>query len=315
MTPDDTSNIPQNADGVAKRVLDRIDREHMRPIARSHFILQNLLLWAFGAVSIVFGAVAAAAALFAIANAGWRYYVATHDNLLTFIVQTAPFVWLITFAIFVLVGYEIFKRTKSGYKYPFFAVALGSIVLSLLLGVGLYAFGLGEVFDDALGAVPFYHPTIATEESLWSHPEKGLLAGRVVSLAPDFSSFTLLSFDGSLWTVDGDDLRHFDETALARGGLVRVVGVPFTGTTTTNIATTTATSTDATAFHACFVFPWEVYGGFGANHLDMPFMHLLGERNDSAERSSECKDVRPYAPLRALEEDGEASSSPSSSGS
>jgi len=294
MTPDHTT--------IAKNVLERIEREHVQPISRLHFILRNSALWATGILSILFGAVAAAASLFAIANAGWRYYVATHDNLLTFVVQSAPYVWLITFGVFILLGYEIFRRTKSGYRYPFIATALGSVFLSVLLGVGLYAFGFGEVFDDALGALPFYRPAIANEQALWTHPERGLLAGKVVSLAPDFSNFTILSFDGKLWTVDGDDLRRFDEANLARGGLVRIVGVPF--------ATSTATSTDAVAFHACFVFPWEVYGSFGSPHMGMPFMHLLGERNTSLERSLECRGVRPYAPLRALEDEGEASSSP-----
>jgi hypothetical protein len=308
-TPD---RDPQEPERFAKRVLERIERESLTPLPRSRFVLQNVALWVFGALSILFGAIAAAAALFALANEGWRYYVATHDNLLTFIIQTAPFLWLATLAVFILVGYEIFRRTRQGYRYPLFAIALGSIALALALGGALYAFGLGEVFEEGIGTyVPFYQPTIAAEEALWSEPQRGLLAGSVVSLAPDFSSFTLRAFDGSVWTIDGDDLRSFDEAALARGGLVRIVGVPYA-------ATSTATSTASTEpFHACFVFPWEVYGAYPSDHdaLPMPFLHIESERNESVERSQECKGVRPYAPLRALEESGQASSSSFFSGS
>jgi hypothetical protein len=303
MNPDPTAPTPASGEPVAMRVLDRITREQLRPLPRSRFIIQNVGLWVFGALSILFGAIAAAAGLFAFANAGWRYYVATHDNLFTFIIQTAPFLWLITLAVFAVIGYELFRHTQGGYRYRFSVVVVASVVASFALGGALYAFGLGEIIEETIGAhVPFYQPAIMAEQALWDHPERGLLAGRVVSLAPDFSSFTLLSFDGSLWSVDGDDLRHMDEETIARGGLVRIVGVP--------LASTTATTTSAEGpFHACFVFPWEVYGAFTATHTSMPFTHLPNERNVSAERSEECKGVRPYAPLRALEDEGQASSS------
>src|SRR5665213_962568 len=105
-------------DQLSRRIIDRIGREGLTPLPRSRFIIQNLAVWVFGILSIVFGSVAAAASFFALANAGWRYYVATHDTLLTFLVHAAPFAWLITLAIFIVVGYELFRHTRSGYKYP-----------------------------------------------------------------------------------------------------------------------------------------------------------------------------------------------------
>jgi len=300
MTPDD---IQQDASGEPQRfsrlVIDRIEREGVTPLPRYRFIIQNVALWTFGILSIVFGSVAAAASFFALANAGWRYYVATHDTLLTFLVHAAPFAWLVTLALFIVIGYELFRRTTGSYKYPFILIAAGSVLLSVALGGGLYVFGLGELFDETIGAhLPFYQPTIAAEEALWVNPARGLLAGKIVSIAPDFSTFTLAAFDGSTWKVDGDDLREADEAALSHSAEVRIVGVPLTSSTTT-----------AASFHACFVFPWEVYGGDRDALPARPFLHLESESNSAAERSQECRGVRPYAPLRALEEGGQASSS------
>ncbi|MEJ0054087.1 MAG: hypothetical protein WDN10_05215 [bacterium] len=304
MNHDSMREQSEDRDPVSRRVLEHIEREQVRPLPRSRFVLQNVALWVFGILSILFGAIAAAAALFALANAGWRYYVATHDTFLTFLIETAPLLWIVTLAFFVLIGYQIFRRTRRGYRYPFIAVAATSVAASLLLGAALYGAGFGEVIEEGLGAhVPFYRPALQAEQVIWAHPERGLLAGRVTGLAPDFSSFTLLGFDGKLWNVEGSDLRRFDEATLAHGGLVRIVGVPL------------ASTTEDAAFHACFVFPWEIYGSFAERRAPMPFPYAGGERKIAAERSEECKGVRPYAPLRALEEQGHASSTEFTNGS
>lgn len=302
-----TPHSEKGTQNVTKRVFEHIDREHLRPIPRARFVLQNVALWAFGILSILFGAIAAAAALFALANAGWRYYVATHDNFLTFLVQSAPFLWLLSLAVFVLIGYELFRHTKTGYRYSFVWIVTGSVALSIALGGALYTFGLGEVFEETIGTyVPFYQPTIAATHAMWVHPERGLLAGNVLAFASDTSSFTLRAFDGSVWTIDSDDLRGPDNAVLAKGGLVRIVGVPLAQPVVK--AASSTRDTDGALFHACFVFPWEVYGAFGGAHIAAPMQNVLHERKVQGERSEECKGVRPYTPLRALEEEEQASS-------
>ena len=277
---------------LAARVLARIARDHIVPRPRWEFIFKNYFFWTLGALAVALGAFAFSAALFEVENAGWRLAVATHPDFLTFLLSAAPFLWALALALFVLIGYANIRRTNRGYRYPLALIAFGAVITSVALGSALYAFGLGGELEEAVGDhPPFYRPILVAERSWWLAPERGLLGGSVVSVAPGISSFTLRDFAGGVWRVDGSDLSAPDLTVVARGGIVRVVGVPAAAT--------------SSVFHACFVFPWEIRGA-QPEPVPSPLAAIssTSERSAPAARSEECKGIRPYQQLRTLEEAG-----------
>ena len=278
---------------LAQRVLKRITGEHLVPRPRWEFLFRNYSFWTLGALAVALGAFAFSAALFEVANVDWRLSVATHANFLSFFLAAAPFLWVFILVLFILVGYVNIRRTKHGYRYPLAIIAFGAVLTSLTLGSGLYAAGLGGELEEAVGDhPPFYRPILIEERSWWLAPEKGLLGGQIVSRASDAASFALRDFNGRTWEVDGSDLRGSDLAAVARGGVVRIVGVP-----------TAATSS---VFHACFVFPWKTYDSFLDEPL-MPFSVIIAstsERSPAPPRSDICKGIRPYQQLRVLDKTG-----------
>ncbi len=287
-------NTHTDSDVVAKRVLERIKDEGLSPRPRWEFMFKNYAFWTLGAVAVALGALAFAAALFELENADWRLYVATHTDFTTFFLSAAPFLWVVALGLFVLLGYANIRRTKRGYRYPLAVIACGAVLTSIALGSGLYAAGFGSEIEEALGDhPPFYRPILVEERSWWVAPEKGLLGGTVVSLASSSDAFMLKDFSGTLWTVDTDDLRGNDLITLSRGGLVRIVGAPL--------------SASSSVFHACFLFPWKVYGLLKEGVMPVPlFVPNIapGETASSAPRSDICKGIRPYTELRTLDEKG-----------
>lgn len=287
ITPHDTGTP------VVKRVLDRIKGEGLSPRPRWEFIFKNYAFWILGAFAVALGAFAFAAALFELENASWRFYVATHQDFITFFLSVAPFLWVVALALFVLLGYVNIRRTKRGYRYPLAVIAFGAILTSIALGTGLYAAGFGAEIEEALGDhPPFYRPILAEEHDWWMAPGKGLLGGTVVSVASSTGSFVVRDFGGAFWTVDASDLRGNDLITLSRGGQVRVVGTPVTGS--------------STVFHACFLFPWKVYGLLSEGVPPPPLFVPGGddETTTSSPRSEICKGIRPYTELRMLDEKG-----------
>lgn len=279
-------------DQLAQRVLDRIAGEHLTPRPRWEFLLKNYVFWGLGALAVALGALAFSATLFEINNVDWRLGSATHADFLSFFFAAAPIFWVITLALFILIGYINIRYTDHGYRYSLLVIALGAVMLSLTLGSAVYATGFGGAVEEVLGDhPPFYRPIIAAQRSWWLAPEKGLLGGQVVQAASNAASFTLNDFAGRTWKVDGRDLRSRDLITVARGGEVRVVGTP-------------AASTSST-FHACFVFPWEPHGGAGDDLPPRPLTAISSttERNTMATRSEVCKGIRPYQQLRSV--DGE----------
>lgn len=280
-----------SVDRLAKRVLDRIEEGHLRPRSRWTFVFQNYTFWTLGALAIIVGAFAFSAGLFEVENAGWQFYTATHTDFLTFFLDSAPFLWLFVLALFLVLGYVNVRRTKRGYRYSLAIIALGAVLTSIALGSGLYAAGFGPEIEEAIGDhPPFYRPILSEEHSRWVSPGQGLLGGSIVSLASSTSAFVLKDFSGTLWTITTSDLRGNDFVVLAHGGTVRVVGVPQTAT--------------SSIFHACFVFPWQVFG-FVNDELPPPPLFVpasSSETTTSSPRSQLCKGIRPYTQLRALDE-------------
>ena len=273
-------------DPLARRVLERIESEHVRPRPRWEFIFKNYTFWTLGALAVILGAFAFSAAFFEVANADWSLYAATHPDFLSFFLQAAPFLWVFVLALFIGLGYANIRHTKRGYRYPLSIIALGAILTSMVLGSALYALGAGEVIEQSLGDhPPFYRPVLTEERAWWQAPQQGVLGGQVLSVATG-TSFTLKDFAGNVWQIDSDDLRASDITPLVVGDTVRVVGAP-----------TTATST---SFHACFVFFWQLPGRPG---MPPPAIASSSERSTPLERSDECKGIRPYGALRALHGD------------
>ncbi|MHB1163373.1 MAG: hypothetical protein ACYCZZ_02545 [Minisyncoccota bacterium] len=286
-------NNTQKSDPLAKRVLGRITDEHLTPRPRWEFLFKNYLFWGLGALAVLLGALAFSAMIFEIENVDWRLAPVTHGSFFSFFFDAAPLLWVSALGLFLLLGYVNVRRTSHGYRYPLAIIALGAILTSLALGSALYLTGLGSVVEEVVGDYPpFHRPILLRERSWWLSPGKGLLGGHVVSVAPGLASFELLDFNGTLWRVDGNDLRNHDLATVARGGVVRVVGVP-----------TAATSSE---FHACFVLPWEFHGDFGQKTYPLPLALIAStsERSSSFVRSEACKGIRPYQQLRNIDTTG-----------
>jgi hypothetical protein len=287
----------QPKDNFAARIFGRIKSEHLVPRPRWEFVFKNYFFWTLGALAVAFGALAFSATLFRIENVDWRLSVATHSSFFSFFIDAAPFVWVLTLILFVLIGYVNVRRTEHGYRYSLAVIAIGAILTSITLGSGLYAIGFGSRVDEIIGDhPPFYRPILVTERSWWLAPEKGLLGGQVVEDASDISSFMLRDFSGRVWEIDASDLRAPDLAVIARGGMVRVVGLPI------EVAMSSATSS---VFHACFVFPWETHGDFRNNPPPPPLATIASTSGENAASSSNpCKNIRPYRQLRSVDDIG-----------
>ena len=289
---DNSSSTKKNSEShlLAERVLTKISREHMTPRPRWRYVFRNRALWIAAVLALGIAALSSAAILFILANAGWRYAPATHGNTFALLLAVLPSVWLVALILFIVAGYWNIRHTARGYRYPLPLVVAMVVLFSVLSGAVLFTAGFGQEVEEGIGAyVPFYHPFLGQERSWWLDTSHGLLMGRIVTLSPDFSSFTLQTSSGVLWHINTSDLRSADITILARGGTVRVVGVPRAATSTT-------------PFHACFVFPWEIRGSFFTPPIPLVALPPPSEIISRGERSKLCKGVRPYKPLRALEQ-------------
>lgn len=272
---------------IAKRVLDRIDAEHLRPRPRWTCLFRNYFFWALGAAAVSIGAFASSAMIFEVQNADWQYAFITHKDGLSFFIDAAPFIWIAILAVFIGIGYLNVRRTNHGYRYPLPVIAIGAVLASIALGSVLYEWGFGSIIEEAAGtSLPFYRSITEEQHAWWLEPGKGLLAGTVMKSAPDVSSFDLKDFEGKVWHVEASDLSAHAISTVAHGGTVRVIGLP---------------APDGSAFHACFVLPWETYGERRAGPVPAP-VAVIGSTTDRVP-SDACARIPSFDKLRTVDED------------
>lgn len=278
----------QNRETTIQFVFARIEREHIVPRPRWHFITKEGFIISLGIFSVTSGALAVAAMLFEGRNTWWSYYDTTHSSLFGFVVDALPYVWFFGFCLFAGAAYASIRYTKRGYRYSLKAILGGSVALSGLLGVALYGTGFGAFIDEDIGAfVPFHRSLVAREHALWAMPESGRIAGTVREISLFEPVVWIESFDGEPYQIDVTDFSADDRLAIRIGEIVRVVGLP----TTTPLV-----------LHGCLFLmqPDDVLQHMrttvGSEKVVTPGARI-NERNLIVARSTSCRDVRPYARL------------------
>ncbi|MCK5096351.1 MAG: hypothetical protein KAR24_03290 [Candidatus Pacebacteria bacterium] len=228
---------------IADSIMEKIERESIKPKPRWEFLLKNYSIWFTGILAVVVGSVATSSIIFAIRNADWFLYRRLSDSFLIHVFKVMPFLWIGFLVLFVLIAIYQIKHTKRGYKYSLAIIVLGNIFVSMILGSVLYVFGFGHLIDVYAGRfVPSYQAIEERREEMWTQPENGLLAGIV--LGTSTKDVLLQDFAGGTWNITMDKLKPVDVIILSLAQEVAVVG---------NVISTST-------FEACAVRPWNIFG-------------------------------------------------------
>ncbi len=192
--------------GIASSVLSRIEAEHVVPIPRSRFVVKEGVVWATGAFAVVMGSLGVASIIFTARYSEWEYYEATHDTILTFAMDIAPYAWLISLLVFTVLAYEAIRHTKRGYRYPVPVLTLVVLGTSAIGGSAISAAGGGHFADHLAAYVPPYRSLEERKLIVWNKPERGLIAGIVTDISEGGASFTLRSPSNELHTIHTDTI-------------------------------------------------------------------------------------------------------------
>ncbi len=273
---------------IASRVLAYIEKENVQPHSKWYFSLANDVFWALGILSVFIGSLCFSIVLFTYFNAELELYRINYDSIFTFLLEWVPLLWIISFALFMYVGYKNIQHTKHGYTYSFSLIVLSNLVLSIIGGSILYAYGFAGIVDREFERrVPLYRSVQGLKKDLAVMPHRGGIGGEVVFVPDDLSSFTVKDFKGGMWVISTEDLTQQDWNIISEFSFVRVIGIPST------IMQSIGTST----MHGCAVLPWKIeQGGERAITPREPFQVIrnIHERKENIERSNVCKGVQPY---------------------
>lgn len=184
-------------ENLTEKVLEQIKSEKLEPKSKWSFLLKEYVLWlVFGLVTLI-GGVAVSVIIFLMKNE-----VLPNLKPAKGLVFIFPYFWILLLVVFLFLAYLNVKFTRKGYKYNPYLIIVVSILVSIVLGLGLFLVkGAEKVERGFYQHVPVYQKMMKMRGKQWLENQDGRLAGEVVSeLKNDL--FILKSFHDGEWQVE-----------------------------------------------------------------------------------------------------------------
>ena len=265
---------------VKSNVLNRIECEKICPRSRYFYRCREYAVWSLWFLSVFVGSLAIAVSLFVVTHQQYALYEATHENILTFMVEVLPYLWIVLFGLMILVGVHNLRHTKRGYRYPLWQIVLSSVILSFAGGTALQIFGFGYVVDHALGEqMRMYVSQEKMEQRMWQAPAEGRLLGRqtLATITPT-STIIFADVSGAVWNVDVSELSTGELNLLREEELVKLIGQASNG--------------EVQVFHSCGAFAWVFDKNTTRDDLSSTRQNFIERLKTHKDRASKYKNAR-----------------------
>lgn len=212
-------------ENISNEVLKKIKDNHIKPKPRWYFITKNYFIWLIFGISIILGSLAFSMVLFMVRQLDWDIYRYIGNNWLETIFISLPYLWLIFFILFIWVAYYNFVHTKRGYRFKFISILLMSLVISIILGTGLYFNGFSERLENIFSEkIPYYNSLVYSCEEQWMQPKRGLLAGTIMEIGLPENGFTLRDLENSHWKIEVSNVIWKGKITPTPGLKIKLIG-------------------------------------------------------------------------------------------
>jgi hypothetical protein len=213
-------------------ILEEIEKRHVVPIPRWHFVAKRFGFWLLAAISVLTGAVSMATAIYVFLD---HDFIEDHNYINQFFIErpiiadifsSIPYIWLAALALFTLVAFFGVRHTKKGYRYSAKRVIAASLTASFLLSAGLNMVDIGEYIHHYLiENIHVYNNLIYANEHRWTNSDKGLLGGRVIEVNMRNHLLVVKDFSKAVWHVDISKAEMYPKTRIVLGKYLKITGI------------------------------------------------------------------------------------------
>ena len=234
---------------LIKKTIEKIRDQRISPDPRWKFLAKKYALWIIFAAILVMAAVSFSVALHNAGDLDWDLYHFMPENRWVYFISIFPYFWAILIVIFLIAAFFEIRRTETGYRYSRFGILAITVGGILTLGISMTVLGFGGNFHSALSEnFPVYsRHMMVTKESQWMRPEKGFLAGTIISA--DSQELEIKDLDGADWNIQIDEKTLIRPAAdISREETIKIIGK----------------KQDANSFQADEIRPWVGKGMMGS---------------------------------------------------
>ena len=209
---------------LPEKIIEEIKNRGIVPRPRWYFLLKRSVLWSLVAIATILGGIAVAIIIFIFIDHDTNARVYLNESIFVDLLETVPYLWFATLLLLIGVAQYVIRHTKSGYRYATARIVGIVVMSSVALGIVLSALEVGERVQDFLAKkVLYYDEFVSTSKDEWSHPEKGLLGGTVISIiSPE--EFKLTDFRNKDWLVEKGQVDTTDGAIIQLGAKIKLIG-------------------------------------------------------------------------------------------
>lgn len=212
-------------ENIANKIFKKIKQAHIKPKPRWQFLLRSAIIWGTVVILIIIASIASSAIFFDLQNTDWMIRRRLGWSWGRFIFMNLPYFWIVLLMLFGAVAYYSFKQTKSGYKYTMPIVLLLIIFLSIGTGwLAHHSFRGGRWIEQRANRhMPFFQRMTSHRQTMWLRPDKGLIAGTIISDVMD-NKFELQSLRGEIWTIKVNSTTTLPDLQPQKNDKVKIIG-------------------------------------------------------------------------------------------
>ena len=185
----------------ADKILEKIEKENIKPIPRWRFIWKENLIWLSYVLFILIGAASFSVILYAIQQSEFELLHHSGHSPAEFLLVFFPLLWFGILLVFL--GGSILSAVKSfrGYKLGFPRWIGYSTLISMVLGTLFFIYGGAQWFEQTFAnQVELYESVQEKKIKIWSNPEEGFLSGQIIAVQSD--SIRLEDYNHHIWDID-----------------------------------------------------------------------------------------------------------------
>lgn len=205
--------------------LRKIEDRNITPGPRWKYLVKKYGLWMLFVIVLILAAVSFSAAYDNVNSLDWDLYRFMHQSMLVYFLSITPYFWVLIIIIFLIAAFFDIRRTETGYRYSWpkiLAVTVGGIAI---FGTLLSFLGFGGKFNSTLEKnFPYYgRHMLVTKESQWMQPEKGFLAGTIISVSEN--KLELDDLAGKDWNILIDEKTTIKPSVnIAKEETIKIIG-------------------------------------------------------------------------------------------
>ncbi len=200
---------------LSKSVLDKIKKEDIAPRPKWQFVLVHVLLWSAVVAAVILGSMATGVLLKELVYTEWEFlHRVGRGAPAKGFVMVLPYFWIGSLVLITVLSSWLFTKTKRAYKIRPLFVVIGTVVISILLGAGVFMSKAADRFEDVMREnVGPYAQFKEFREKMWVDPDHGLLSGRIVEVTSE-EVLVIDDLTGKRWQVEIAELDFEPEVGM-----------------------------------------------------------------------------------------------------